>query len=184
MSAFLRRAQAGFTLVELLIVVIILTVLAAIIVPQFSAATLDAREATLDANLARMRSAIELYQAQHNGRYPGRFASSGATCPGGGTAGTGAADSAQALTDQLTMFSNIAGQTCTTTNGDFRFGPYLRRTLPTESINDSTAIAIQTTGAPLAPGAATGGWIYDTVSGQVVMNSNANDTRGRPYSSH
>ncbi|MFK7816701.1 MAG: prepilin-type N-terminal cleavage/methylation domain-containing protein, partial [Gammaproteobacteria bacterium] len=46
----------GFTLVELLIVVIILAILAAIIVPQFSASTNDAKAAALQSNLANLRS--------------------------------------------------------------------------------------------------------------------------------
>src|SRR5918993_605544 len=87
-NALRRQIQAGFTLVELLIVVIILAVLAAIIVPQFSSATIDAQESALDANLARLRSSIELFQAQHGGVYPGGVATTGATCPTGGTAGT------------------------------------------------------------------------------------------------
>src|SRR5918996_4328030 len=76
MSSYPKRLiQAGFTLVELLIVVIILAVLAAIIVPQFSSATKDAQDAALDANLSSIRSAIELYRAQHNGAYPGAIGS-------------------------------------------------------------------------------------------------------------
>jgi general secretion pathway protein G len=185
MSAFLRRAQAGFTLVELLIVVIILTVLAAIIVPQFSSATLDAREATLDSNLARVRSAIELYQAQHNGTYPGANQSTGASCPSSGTAGTGAANSAQALMDQLTMFSNASGQTCSTSDtANFRFGPYLRRGFPAESVTDSTAISMQTVAGTVAPEGTTGGWRYSPLTGQIIMNSTATDSRGRAYSTH
>src|SRR5919197_629586 len=84
-SILVRRIHAGFTLVELLIVVIIIAVLAAIIVPQFSSATIDAQEAALDANLARMRSAIELFQAQHGGKYPGAVDATGATTCTGGT---------------------------------------------------------------------------------------------------
>jgi prepilin-type N-terminal cleavage/methylation domain-containing protein len=185
MSALVRRAQAGFTLVELLIVVIILTVLAAIIVPQFSSATLDAREATLDSNLARVRSAIELYHAQHNSTYPGKAASTGATCPGGGTAGTGAADSTQALIDQMTMYSNVAGQTCSTSDGTFRFGPYLRKGFPVESVTDSSAISLVTAAGAVTPeGTNPGGWRYSTVTGQIIMNSGNNDSRGRAYSTH
>jgi general secretion pathway protein G len=182
-----RPIQAGFTLVELLIVVIILTVLAAIIVPQFSSATLDAKEATLDSNLARLRSSIELYLAQHGSTYPGKAASSGgATCTG--TAGSGAADSAQALIDQMLMYSDVTGKTCSIGDTTFKYGPYLRKGFPHDSITGKGAVAadisVTSTGAPIAPGAATGGWAYDTKSGQIVMNSNANDTRGKPYYTH
>ena len=61
--------QAGFTLVELLIVAIILAILAAIVVPQFASTTTDAQEAALRANLSAIRGAISLYRQQHN-EYP------------------------------------------------------------------------------------------------------------------
>ena len=183
-----RLIQAGFTLVELLIVVIILAVLAAIIVPQFSSATIDAQEAALDANLARVRSAIELYQAQHLGAYPGANASTGGTCPASGSAGTGAAGTNQAFMDQLLMYSDASGKTCTVGDTTFKYGPYLRKGVPHDSITGKGSvvadIVVTTTGAPITPSAATGGWAYDTKSGQIVMNSNANDTRGKAYSSH
>ena len=183
-----KQIQAGFTLVELLIVVIILTVLAAIIVPQFSSATIDAKEAALDANLARMRSAVELFQAQHNGKYPGSMAATGASCPSSGTAGTGTAGSAQAFIDHMLMYSNAEGQTCSIGDSTFKYGPYLRKGIPHDSLNGKGAvvgeIVVTSTGTPLAPAAATGGWAYDTKSGQLVMNSNANDTRSKPYYTH
>ena len=55
----MKLLQRGFTLVELLIVVIILAILAAIVIPQFSSATTDAQEAALDSNLNALRSAID-----------------------------------------------------------------------------------------------------------------------------
>lgn len=187
-SLLIRRIQAGFTLVELLIVVIILAILAAIIVPQFSSATIDAQEAALDANLNRMRSAVELFQAQHNGAYPGAMASSGGTCPSGGTAGTGAAGTAQAFLDHLLMYSDTTGKTCSVGDVTYKYGPYLRKGVPHDAITRKGSvvgeIVVTSTGQPLVPAAPVGGWAYDTKSGQLVMNSNALDTRGKAYSTH
>ena len=73
--------QRGFTLVELLIVVIILAILAAIVVPQFASSTEDAKISALDSTLANIRSAIDLYYQQH-GHYPSAVASGGGTCAG------------------------------------------------------------------------------------------------------
>ncbi|MDZ7813683.1 MAG: prepilin-type N-terminal cleavage/methylation domain-containing protein [Ideonella sp.] len=183
-NTVLHALRRGFTLVELLIVVIILAVLAAIVIPQFNSATTDTQEAALDANLAAMRNAIELYKAQH-ANYPGRTASSGgAGCTG--AAGTGTANSAQAFIDQMTTYSNAAGQSCTVGSASYKYGPYVRKGIPNEPITqrgrNAAEIAVASAGTPVVPSAATGGWSYDTVTGQFVMNSNANASDGRPYS--
>ena len=60
----------GFTLVEILIVVVILGILAAIVIPQFTSASETARAASLQSQLQTLRSQLELYQVQHNGDYP------------------------------------------------------------------------------------------------------------------
>lgn len=60
----------AFTLVELLIVVVILGILAAVVIPQFSDASTDARLSSLTTNLATIRGQIELYKLQHKGSYP------------------------------------------------------------------------------------------------------------------
>ncbi|MCU7878731.1 MAG: prepilin-type N-terminal cleavage/methylation domain-containing protein, partial [Candidatus Thiodiazotropha sp. (ex Lucinoma borealis)] len=57
----IKLAQQGFTLVELLIVVIILALLAAIIVPQFASSTEDAKISSLDTSLAVVRTVLDLY---------------------------------------------------------------------------------------------------------------------------
>ncbi len=58
-------------MVEILIVVVILGILAAIVIPQFSQASTEARENSLRADLQTMRSQIELYKIQHNDDMPG-----------------------------------------------------------------------------------------------------------------
>jgi len=62
--------RSAFTLVELLIVVVILGILAAVVIPQFSDASTDARLSSLQTNLATIRGQIELYKLQHQGAYP------------------------------------------------------------------------------------------------------------------
>jgi general secretion pathway protein G len=64
------RAVRAFTLVEVLIVVIVLGILAAIVVPQFSSASEDANISALKTNLQTIRAQLELYKLQHNSTYP------------------------------------------------------------------------------------------------------------------
>ena len=182
-----RQVQAGFTLVELLIVVIILAILAAIVIPQFTSSTTDAQESALDANLAAMRSATELFKVQHTNIYPGAIATTGGTCTA--TKGTGAINTAQAWMDHLLMASDVAGNTCSLSDtATFKYGPYVRKGIPPDPITSKGSlpaeIVVTTTGAAIAPAAATGGWAVDTKSGQIVMNSNANDSKGKAYSTH
>src|SRR3569833_2823375 len=65
-----RRSQSGFTLVEVLIVVVIMAILAATIIPQFSNSTNDAKVSTCKFNVNTIRAQIELYKSQHNGALP------------------------------------------------------------------------------------------------------------------
>ncbi len=183
MKHLMKHLHRGFTLVELLIVVIILAILAAIVIPQFSSSTVDAQEAALDANLNTMRSAIELYQAQHGGRYPGADTAVAAACSVGAP-GAGLAGSALAVTEQLTTYSSAAGTTCTGPATQTPLGPYLRRGIPADPITNNAAIVVTTTGAVALPVAATGGWTYDTLSGRIIMNSNALDRNGAAFSTH
>ncbi len=61
----------GFTLVELLIVIVILGILAAIVISRFAGATKETKEANLKGNLNSIRSALETYKAySQSGIYP------------------------------------------------------------------------------------------------------------------
>src|SRR5437868_4840092 len=55
-----KKTNRGFTLVEILIVVIILGILAAIVIPQFANASSDARLTNLRTSLANVRNQIEI----------------------------------------------------------------------------------------------------------------------------
>ncbi len=181
--AKLTKRQAGFTLVELLIVAIILAILAAIIVPQFASTTTDAKESALRANLSGLRSATDLYRQQH-GVYPGVNTAFGGTCSG--TAGAGTAGTQQAIEDQLTRYSNAAGQTCSVPDTGFAFGPYIQEdVLPTNPITDSGVFAIVATGnLEMAADGAGLGWKYDSAAGKIIANDTDLDSAGVAYSTY
>ncbi len=60
-----QRARHGFTLIEILIVVVILGILAAIVIPQFTDAAEEASRSNLQSQLQTIRSQIELYNVQN-----------------------------------------------------------------------------------------------------------------------
>ena len=60
-----RTAKRAFTLIEILIVVVILGILAAIVIPQFTDASQEAMEASVRSQLQTIRGQIELYNVQH-----------------------------------------------------------------------------------------------------------------------
>ncbi|WP_200934184.1 prepilin-type N-terminal cleavage/methylation domain-containing protein [Massilia sp. Leaf139] len=173
MTSTLRRTAAkGFTLIELLIVVIIIAILAAIAIPQFSNSSGDAQESASIANLATMRSAIELYRVQHNNTYPSTFVAGAPAAPActGGTAGTGAVNTAAAFTEQLTMFSDAAGRTCSVNATGYIYGPYLRA-IPVEPITNVATVTVVTATGDNAPGAATTGWRFLNTTGALQINT-------------
>jgi general secretion pathway protein G len=64
------KAKKGFTLVEILIVVVILGILAAIVIPQFTSASQEAKLSALKSNLQTIRQQIELYKFRNNDQPP------------------------------------------------------------------------------------------------------------------
>ena len=162
------RLHAGFTLVELLIVVVILGVLAAIAIPQFSASTDDSKVAALDTSLNNLRTAIELYYQQH-GHYP-------SSVTGGGSY---AVDTEATFTAQLANYTSAAGVVNTTKTPVFKYGPYLKKaTLPAEPINNIATVQIVVTGTlGMTAAGGAGGWKFDNKTGQLIANIPAYETR-------
>jgi type II secretion system protein G len=64
------QVKRAFTLIEILIVVVILGILAAIVIPQFSDASTQANAANVRSQLQTLRGQLELYKVQHNDVYP------------------------------------------------------------------------------------------------------------------
>ena len=113
-----KRLASGFTLVEILIVVVILGILAAIVVPQFTNASQTAKASSLLSQLQSIRSQLELYQVQHNAVYPDL------------TSGW----------SQMTETTGVDGNT----NGS-DFGPYLQKA-PVNSFTNGKHVATDISG--------------------------------------
>ncbi len=107
-----NRKRGGFTLVEILIVVVILGILAAIVIPQFTNASQSAMGSSVLSQLQTTRSQLALYQVQHNGTYP------------------------PALWGLLLVATNADG----TTSGTPQFGPYMP-TAPINPFNNTSVVA-------------------------------------------
>jgi general secretion pathway protein G len=65
----MRRGNAGFTLIEMLVVITLIFVLAGMALVQYRTSVTRAREAVLKENLVRLREAIDQFYADKN-KYP------------------------------------------------------------------------------------------------------------------
>ncbi len=63
------KTQNAFTLIELLLVLVILAVLAAIVVPKFTGRTLDAKIKAAKAEISNIKTALNTFEID-NGRFP------------------------------------------------------------------------------------------------------------------
>ena len=66
----MRKSRAGFTLIELMIVVAIIGILAAIAIPKFAELIRKSSEGASKGNLGSIRSAMSIYYADMEGQYP------------------------------------------------------------------------------------------------------------------
>ena len=162
-----NRVSKAFTLVEILIVVVILGILAAIVIPQFTNASQDAQRGNIVTQLQSIRNQIELFRVKNNGN-----------CPN--LAGTGGA-SGTAFVDLITPPANQQ--------------PYLRTMPANPRLTDSTIAttvvagtygtnqALNDAAKVIDPTSATSGWLYDQASGRfaaVGFDETTNKWFGEP----
>ena len=136
------KAKRGFTLVEILIVVVILGILAAIVIPQFTQASSEAKLNSLCSDLQTLRSQIELYKVQHNDNPP---------------------DLAD-FANQMVYCTDIDGDTNSlkTRAGVYEYGPYLER-LPDNPFTGENAVVDWDTSNTTT----LSGWEYEETSGEI-----------------
>lgn len=177
-----KVCQRGFTLVEVLILVIMLALLSVIVAPRFADSTKDATSSAAQASLSKLRAALDLYYLQH-GEYPGaKTAVPTSVCRGiSGTGvpigGAGAA-AAKTFLEQLVLYTDAEGGACSVSDSNHRFGPYIDTPQlendPFKNRNSLEVIAAgdlhisATRGDP-------GGYKYDSQTGKIIFNIVAAD---------
>ena len=167
MNTVRNTVRKGFTLVEILIVVVILGILAAIVIPQFSSASQAAQASSTVTQLQSLRSQLELYQLQHDGEYPQV---------------TGDGIAADDFWAQLTNFTNQDGDVFLTqaaadtarAAGDNIFGPYLQKPVSNPFITSVGRADEQISVSAAEPlptaGVADFGFIYNVTTGEIRAN--------------
>ena len=152
--------KTGFTLVEILIVVVILGILAAIVVPQFSLATVVSKESTLKHDLQMLRSQLNLYRVQHGDKYPWEIVG----------------EDSDLVIEQMTSRTNELGDIGAAPR-DYRYGPYLERMPVNHFVKDTGGAADTLDFVPVPPtaGVGTTGWLVDTSMGKMYANTNTAD---------
>ncbi|MHC4561346.1 MAG: type II secretion system protein [Planctomycetota bacterium] len=148
-----QSTRRGFTLVEILVVMVILGVLAAIVVPQFVDASDDAKEASLVASIQTMRKQIDLYKLQHGGRGPHVNES-------------GQLDAANGIARLLGRTDKYGALD---SNG--RYGPYLQSWPANPFCDDAVASLIASGINPKPPRNGVTGWYYHVETCLISANS-------------
>ncbi len=157
----------AFTLVEILIVVTILGILAAVVLPTLQGHTVSARESVVKDCLRTMRTQIEFYKMDHDGVPPGYVN------------GEGVPESFLPL--HFTGTTTVTGQASPNKvpTAPFLYGPYVKK-LPENPYNKlSTIIYVaEATAFSDAVDGTSSGWLYKKETADFKINWTGTDSEG------
>ena len=154
-----KANRRAFSLIELVIVVVIIGIIGAIAIPRMSRGASGAADSGLIADLAVLRSAVDLYKAEHGGTLPA-FATFEA---------------------KMTTYTDDAGTANATKSSTYYLGPYLRE-LPKLKVGTNKNL----TGIVATQGGTAKGWVYVEATGEISANlpNTEVDVRGVQYNAY
>jgi prepilin-type N-terminal cleavage/methylation domain-containing protein len=161
----------GFTLVEILIVVAILGILAAIVLPEFQNHVQQAKEAAAKDNLRIFREAVERYANDHNGNPPGYLNGNTSSVP-----------NALHLMNQLVKKStNASGQIANIGTAGYPYGPYLP-VFPANPLNGMKSVLVIGNSVEFPTTAVLSyGWVYKPATRELRLYTDGTDSGGKSY---
>jgi prepilin-type N-terminal cleavage/methylation domain-containing protein len=152
------KSSTGFSLLELVIVIVIMGIVAAVAIPRMGRGSAGAADAAVSGNLAILRNAIDMYAGEHPGTYPAT------------------AD----FEAQVTQYTDVFGATNATKTATHIYGPYIRKIppLPVGSRKGNTTVA--------GNSGANTGWKYNPTTGDISANTTGAevDSSGKLYSDY
>lgn len=167
--------RRGFSLIELVIVVVILGLIAGIAVPRLTRASQGSGEVALSADLKAFREAIDFYEVEHGGDWPALRAAGNGVGPQNG----------EAFRLQLTWYTAENGEASPTSDAKHYLGPYLRKIPPLPVGSRAGQSAVHTTNHFSTPGipGPNYGWEYEHYLGHIRANLPADEvgSNGIPY---
>lgn len=161
--------RQAFTLVEILIVVVILGILAAVVMPLASGSVVSSQESSLGIDLQLLKRFVLIYKVHHLEMAPGY------------PEGPGSAPTEQAFVNQATLSSNDNGQTAAIGTAGYKRGPYMQM-IPRNPMNKLKTIQMLGDGESFpANGDNSHGWVYKASTGEIRADSTGTDYNGVRY---